>query len=187
MQKKKSSKRNIIILLLIIFWPIGLILMWSEKEFTKKTRYIVTAIATLVIISFTYKSPPQKTIIIIDNEGHSTERVTENDDRMNELLLDWKNGNTFIINNSSRKLKITSVYYSSSVESNSKEPIEFIIEGNTKIDTDIYIDVNNCYFFETPPITKSTRNRVPELWWHFYFIDEFKWEDSKYLKHLNFQ
>ena len=46
-------RKVVIILLLIIFWPIGLVLMWSVQEFTRKTRYIVTAILTLGTILFT--------------------------------------------------------------------------------------------------------------------------------------
>lgn len=55
-KEKKKKKQNKFylssIFWLIIFFPVGLILMWSKKDFTKRTRIIITTLfAILVLIS----------------------------------------------------------------------------------------------------------------------------------------
>ena len=45
-----SKTRNLTAILLILFFPVGLILMWSKKVWTPVTRVIITSICVLIVI-----------------------------------------------------------------------------------------------------------------------------------------
>lgn len=45
-----NQRPSVIILLLIVFFPIGLYLMWKNSLWSKRTRWIVTGVISLVFI-----------------------------------------------------------------------------------------------------------------------------------------
>ena len=47
---KWHQKPKLIIILLIFFFPVGLYFMWKNNLWTKKTRWIVTGICSLILI-----------------------------------------------------------------------------------------------------------------------------------------
>jgi len=49
-EKKWYQKPEWIYVLVILFWPVGLYLLWSNKEITKKNKLIMTGIFLVLLV-----------------------------------------------------------------------------------------------------------------------------------------
>jgi len=102
------NKKNVfqsdwfILILLFVFFPIGLILMWKEKSFTKGVRLLFSSVGSLIFL-FTlfsnYSSPQDKSTdgdlqeeqVLRDEqeeEEYSEETVNSNEEQANQLTRD---------------------------------------------------------------------------------------------------
>lgn len=81
--KKFYQKGWFTILLLIFIWPVGLIVMWVNKVFSKKVRIIITAVCAVIMLfalaggsqNSDNPAPSENTTVIASEE--STEPQTE--------------------------------------------------------------------------------------------------------------
>ena len=77
-KKKFYQKSWFTVLLLVIFWPVGIIVMWTNKIFNMATRMIITVFFSLcIIISFSGKNNPFTFDEISTTEYTTIETTTE--------------------------------------------------------------------------------------------------------------
>ena len=85
----QSGNRILTILALVALYPIGLVILWRSKLFTKRAKILITTIATpfaliitpvLLIAVFNVspsKTPPQTSIPTVENEAPKTQENTQ--------------------------------------------------------------------------------------------------------------
>ena len=87
----------------------------------------------------------KKTLIVVSDDNHTTEQVTEKDSRVSDI---WEDGQTFIINNSQETIYLELVVYTTATE---ESPIDTTVEHSINSNTSYASAVNIDYVFTVPP------------------------------------
>ncbi len=123
-------------------------------------NYWLLIIVFLGIFYFVFK-PEKKELIIVSNFDYEKIEVTKDDSRIKHL---WDYGETFIINNSRKTIKIESIEYSTMSVGNYYTPEIIEILPNKTHTSKNDID----YIFKKPPKTISVKSSGYSTRWYLH-------------------